>query len=276
MEPGRPRQVRFILPDPNTPDHSPTRLTPSASHNNLSDKQPGDVPIPGAEARSDPSAKLPDGMPTLRRFYALLKQSKALIQSHGPYTVHPGTKVLLRAPVVANSSRQFSVDDLASSLVAARDCTRRAQREGDASSDLATFERLWHTTLSVLHIVLRTGEIDHVTFGWGIFGLCAGYIGHSSQVTDVYFLSLKTRLHNALRQFPSMDAKYGRTEVNSTSGNAKVILLTKTNREIHICATLLLQLFKREEWTRIKWYHAVAVAQRWVEYLGLRLESEAN
>jgi hypothetical protein len=49
----------------------------------------------------------------------------------------------------------------------------------------------------------------------------------------------------------------------------KIEVLAKANKEIHICANLLLQQFRREEWQRIRWYHTVAVAKRWAEHLGL-------
>jgi hypothetical protein len=68
-----------------------------------------------------------------------------------------------------------------------------------------------------------------------------------------------------------MDAHRRRSAITKETGG-KVEVLAKTNREIHVCANLLLQQFRREKWNRIRWYHGVAVAERWIRNLGLESE----
>jgi hypothetical protein len=166
--------------------------------------------------------------------------------------------------------------DLAISLAAAQDCIGSAQPEGLARDDLAIFEQLWNTTLLILELVTESSDLDHETFGWGLYGLCAGYIHHTSWRTDSAFLSLKTRLYNALRKMPSMNSIHRKQHGSTTNTIGQVSVLAKANREIHICANLLLQQFRSEQWRRIRWYHGVAVAQRWIENLSWDLESAGD
>lgn len=163
--------------------------------------------------------------------------------------------------------------DVAISFAAAQDCIYTAQVDGPAREDLKTFQRLWETTIAVLESLLDASTLDYVTMGWGIYGLSTGYIGHASWREDSPFLSFKLRLHTALRKMPTMNSTI-RKEIDSVACcGGKVEVLAKANREIHICANLLLQQFRREKWERIRWYHAIAVAQRWIEHLGLKAKA---
>jgi hypothetical protein len=242
-------------------------------------------------------------MPKMWKFYQALNQSKALIQCHGPYTVSD-KKVFSRALKPADTTK-VSEESITQSLIAARDSTRSAQQGGDAGSDLAVFESLWCTTVVALNVLIKTGELGHVNFGWGILGLCNGYVGHTSEDKDAHFLSLKTRLRTALNY---LDSTKNGTEVDKSTevdlgtegyqgfevrdvieaaresieaarvaieADLKAHMLKKMNREVHICATLLLQLFRQERWSRIEWYHGIAIAKQWAKRLGMEIEDQA-
>jgi hypothetical protein len=234
-------------------------------------------------------------MPKMWKFYQALNQSKALIHCHGPYTVSD-KKVFSRALKPADTTK-VSEESITQSLIAARDSTRSAQHGGDAGSDLAVFENLWCTTVVALNVLIKTGELGHVNFGWGILGLCNGYVGHTSEDKDAHFLSLKTRLRTALNY---LDSTKNETEVDKSTevdlgtegyqGSEardvieaahdaieaeKPYILKKMNREVHICATLLLQLFRQERWSRIEWYHGIAIAKQWAKRLDMVIEDQA-
>jgi hypothetical protein len=214
-----------------------------------------------------------DDTSIISRFFRLLHQSTLLIQTYGPYATHAGTTVFSRAPIGRDTNETVSEKDIASSLAAVQDCTGSAQVEGPAKDDLTIFENLWDITISVLELVLQTGELHHEILGWGVIGLCAGYVAHAHWREDSHLLSLKMLLHDALKQTPSMDSTHRRTKDGVASAGGMVGYLAKANREVHVCANLLLQQFRREEWQRIRWYHAVAVARRWIENLGLEGEA---
>jgi hypothetical protein len=274
MESHKPSHPAFVFPQPDiTPEYTPEDLTPTASQTDLlASPRTTEVPNMVAEPQLDVTIHSIDDMPIISRFLYLLHQSTTLVNTHGPYTSYAGTTVFSRAPRSRETTNQISKKDLATSLAAAQDCAGSAQVEGPAREDLAVFENLWNTTISVLETVLESGDLHHEIFGWGVIGLCAGYIGHSHWREDSPFLSLKTRLHDALKKMPSMDSTYRKTKDGVASAGGMVGYLAKTNREIHVCANLLLQQFRREEWKRIRWYHAVAVAQKWIENLGLENE----
>ncbi|KAH7082961.1 hypothetical protein BKA63DRAFT_486375 [Paraphoma chrysanthemicola] len=255
-----------------TPDYTPEGPTPSHSQSNLAQlHEVGHV----RRTIENPSNVLDTenlrAMPTLARFFHLLCQSKALIEVHGSYTTFAGTTVFSRAPLARNHMTNASAKDIALSLAAAHDSVGSAQIEGPAKDDLAVFKCLWDTTVDMLESLIRNGDLNHETFGWGILGLGAGYIGHASWKEDSLFLAHKTRLHDALVQMPSMDAPVRRERLSLSSGG-HVGVLAKANREIHVCDNLLLQRFQREEWKRIRWYHGVAVVQKWIAHLGMEPE----
>ncbi|KAF2830845.1 hypothetical protein CC86DRAFT_283953 [Ophiobolus disseminans] len=206
--------------------------------------------------------------PAIPHFLELLHQSKALIETHGPYTTHPNTTVFQRAPISRNSAKEVSAKVFASSLATAQDCMNSAQAEGPAIHDLALFKELWDATLVALREILEIGNLDHETFGWGILGLSAGYMDKPFWKDNTEFLSLKNRLRDALMQMPNMDTPKQKKSAFTMGPGGKIGIFSKTNRDIHVYANLLLQQFKREEWARIRWYHGVAVVERWIEHLG--------
>jgi hypothetical protein len=214
---------------------------------------------------------LADDLPTVPRFMHSFRQCKALVVTHGVYTTYAGTTVFSRAPMERDSTKDATAKELALSFAAAQDCAGSAQIEGVSDEDLDVFRRLWESTIAALETVIEAGNLDHETFGWGIFGFSSGYVGKPSWRDDSQFLALKTRLHDALQQMPNMDAHRRRSAITKETGG-KVEVLAKTNREIHVCANLLLQQFRREKWNRIRWYHGVAVAERWIRNLGLESE----
>jgi len=266
-----PEQLNQLQPSRRS-DHPPRSLRRTTSRPTLPDfifPLPPPEPVAVTQAMHDQPA---DDAPPIQHFLHLLRQSKALIKVHGPYTTYAGTTVFSRAPMTRDATKEPSAKDLALSLTAAQDCINSAQVEGPAKEDLILFKELWDITLLTLDTILEAGNLDHETFGWGMFGLSAGYINQASWKDDTHFLSLKTRLHDALLKMPSIDAPHRKTSAITLGAGGKVEILAKANREIHVCANLLLQQFQREGWKKIRWYHGVAVVERWIGSLGLDME----
>jgi hypothetical protein len=274
MERHKLPQALFVFPPPDmTLQDTPKELTPTSSQISSPALPPATTaPDMVAESYLEEIARSVDEMPLISRFFYLLDQTKSLVSTHGPYTSYSGTTVFSRAPVASDRPNQVSKKCLAISLAAAQDCAGSAQVDGPAKDDLAVFKDLWETTIAVLEKILVSCELHHENFGWGVIGFCAGYIGHSHWREDSRLVALKGRLHDALKAMPSMDLPIRRNESIFTSGEGPIECLAKRNRAIHVCGDFLLQQFRREEWARIRWYHAVAVAQSWIANLGLEDE----
>lgn len=208
-------------------------------------------------------------MSTISRFRFLLQHSKDLIETYGPYTTHENTTVLTRATTPRIKPFGPSSKCMATSLAAAQDCIGSAQISGPAKEDLHIFKHLWDTTIELLEGVLATGDLDHESFGWGIWGLCAGYLYPPSEALYEVFEEHKHRLHEALLALPAIDAPNRKREALIVSGERRVEVLAKANRQVHICASLVLQRFRQEGWHRIRWWHGIKVADRWLTKLGL-------
>lgn len=205
---------------------------------------------------------------TISKFYNLLEHSKALIGLYGPYTTHPNTTVFTRAARPTSQPCGPSSRCMAISLAAAQDSIGSAQETGPAKDDLRVFKHLWDATVDVLEEVLSTGDLDHESFGWGIWGLCAGYMCPPSEASYEVFIEQKHRLHEALLALPTKAASTQRNS-EGVKGEGRVEFLAKANRQAHICASLVLQRFRQEGWHRIRWWHGVKVAERWIARLGL-------
>ena len=213
-------------------------------------------------------------LPTIARFHFLLNHSKALVHSYGPYTTHTGTTVFTRADPPRPRPYGPSSRCIATSIAAAQDSVGSAQLPGLAKEDLHVFKYLWDTTVDVLEEVLATGDLDHESFGWGVLGLCAGYMYPPSEASYEMFEEHKHRLHEALLALPTIDSPRRKREELFVKGEGRVEVLAKANRQVHICASLVLQRFRQEGWHRIRWWHGVKVAERWVQRLGLEDQVE--
>lgn len=213
-------------------------------------------------------------MSLISRFHHLLRHCKALIGAHGPYTTHPNTTVLVRATIPRNKSYGPSSRCVATSLAAAQDCIGSAQIPGPAKEDLHVFKHLWETTVELLEVILATGDLDHESFGWGIWGLCAGYVYPPSEASYEIFEGHKNRLHEALVALPAIESSTRKMEQISVSGDKRIEVLAKANRQVHICASLVLQRFRQEGWHRIRWWHGIKIADKWAARLGLEDEME--
>lgn len=230
---------------------------------------------------------------TIPRFLHLLAHAKLLISVHGPYSTQPGTTIFTRAPTQQpmDVSQRPSAKRLATSLAAAQDSIHTDQPAGPAQEDLQAFTLLWHATISVLDKLLDMTRLDQESFGWGVFGLSAGYgapnspassspdpvaevSSSSSQPPDPSFTQLKQRLYAALRALPSLSSpQHGRGQY-AMSGAQRVNQLVKAQREVHFCASLLVHKFRAEGWDGVRWGHGVEVATRWVRSLGLVVGTE--
>lgn len=255
-----------------TIEHMPNSPT-SAHHPNVLEFSYPPVPEVGLpdEPRSIMDAYRKNNASAIPRFLHLLKHSKLLVATNGVYTTYAGTTVFSRAPLPPTNQEEPTIREIALSLAAAQDCANSAQVEGPAEEDLTVFKQLWEATIEVVDSVLETGNLDHETLGWGIYGLAAGHMHEVSWRDNSLLLSLKTRLHDGLLQLPNMDTQRKRPATTLVAAG-RVEVLAKANRNIHICANLLLQQFRREEWNKTRWYHGVAVAERWIRNLGLDLE----
>ncbi|KAH6633240.1 hypothetical protein C7974DRAFT_168025 [Boeremia exigua] len=213
-------------------------------------------------------------MPTITRFHYLLQHSKSLVCAHGPYTTYPNTTVFTRATNPPVKPFGPSSRCMATSLAAAQDCIGSAQLPGPAKEDLHVFKHLWDTTVELLEEVLATGDLDHESFGWGIWALCAGYVYPHSETSYEMFEEHKHRLHEALLALPALDSPRRKREELVVPGEGKVEVLAKANRQVHICASLVLQRYRQEGWHRIRWWHGIKVADRWIARLGMGNEAE--
>ena len=87
----------------------------------------------------------------------------------------------------------------------------------------------------------------------------------------------KARLHAALCMMPSLEGD--RLSGNGYmgmgmgmgmgSGRRTTEELTRSGRDIHTLGHILLYEFRKGGWKRIKWGHAVQVAERWAGAFGL-------
>ncbi|KAJ4324296.1 hypothetical protein N0V94_001354 [Neodidymelliopsis sp. IMI 364377] len=233
-------------------------------------------PVPSTTASPANANVLTDAshMSTIARFRYLLHYTKDLIHSHGPYATHTNTTVFTRASYPRTKPYGLSSKCLAASLAAAQDCIGSAQIPGPAKEDLHIFKHLWDTTVVLLEEILATGDLDHESFGWGIYGLCAGYMYPPSEALYEVFEEHKHRLHEALLALPTTSSPRRKREELYVQGEGKVEVLAKANRQVHICASLVLQRFRQEGWHRIRWWHGVKVAETWIVKLGLGDEEE--
>jgi len=207
------------------------------------------------------------------RFIHLFTYAKTVIQQYGPHTTLPGTNIFVRSGKPRPDAHELPPPKLvATSLAAAQDALPTTQPAGPAKADLQVFKLLWDATTDVLDIAVDARELSQETFEWGVFGLAAGYIFMRSElpVDRQYFLSLKGRLHTALMMLPSLSNSQQRDRENrAKSPTQRLHGLVKTRRETHVCATLLMKKMKDELWDNVRWYHGIAVAERWVYGLGL-------
>jgi hypothetical protein len=155
----------MIGPHPElTPDYTPQGLTPAPSQSNLALLQEATLPpSPVADPSNQLCVHALENMPIIPRFLHLLRQSKALIEAHGPHTTFTGTTVFSRAPLARNRTKDVSTKDFALCLAAAQDSAGSAQIDGPSKEDLTVFRYLWDTTVEVLELTIGTGDLDHET-----------------------------------------------------------------------------------------------------------------
>lgn len=210
-------------------------------------------------------------MSTIQHFFDVLHNVKSLVSMHGPYTTIRDTAMFTRAPVPRTCKTIASTKDLAISFAAAQDSLDGLQLDGPANNDLVLFGDLWETAIAILDELLEGGELDQESFGWGIYGLASGYMHPPSNnlASQNLFWLHKYRLHTALTLLPSMDSSVRRRNEYVVSEKTRVDGLVKARKEVHLCANLLLQRFRQEDWRRVRWWHVIAVAERWIGRLGL-------
>jgi hypothetical protein len=97
------------------------------------------------------------------------------VHSYGPNTTHPNTTVFTRATQPTPKPYGPSSTCMATPLIAAQDSISSARVPGPAKEELHIVKYIWDTTIDALEEVLATGDLDHESFGWRIWGLCAGH-----------------------------------------------------------------------------------------------------
>ncbi|RMZ74534.1 integral membrane [Pyrenophora seminiperda CCB06] len=201
----------------------------------------------------------------------MLTHMRALVGRYGTYTTLRDTNIFCRAPApqLHSSTAAPSATKVFRSLGAAQESINSTQLDGATKDDLLFFHHLWEITITVLEEITSCSSLPEEPFGWGIFGLSAGYIHPPSKdlIDQNKFDHHKYRLHAALKGLPSLDEKR-KSEYEFTKKTSTAVLV-KARREVHIMGRILLSRFRQDEWKRVRWYHAVAVAERWIEAFGL-------
>jgi hypothetical protein len=245
----------------------------------------------------------------IHRFWHLLQHARTLIRLHGPYTTHVNTTVLARSPILrsTNNSKPPSMQLLATSFAAAQDAFGSAQPDGPAKEDLELFAALWKTAIKVVEQILEDGIPEGEAFGWGAYGLSGGYIpgfptsstsfpasSNNANFDDEFFPknrckptiivpkaqsteqtafeALRQRLRTALGSLPGVtDSQRGRSDEYTASipGAERLGQLVRARKEVHFCGTLLVQVFREDEWRSVRWGHVIVVVERWLGNLEL-------
>lgn len=263
---------------------------------------PPSQPLPSADALT-----VPADLPLVPRFHQLLAHARALVQHYGPYSLQANTAIFRRNTSSSTSlSTRPTLKDLAMSLAAAQDAHTTAQTEGPAAQDLTLFTALAQTSIAAIEQILEAGIPDGKAFGWGVYGLSSGFLPamagrssadrsplassrdgtffddelfapaqYSSNTSAEQLLgtrspptfdNLRERLHGALRALPSGNT--GTMTEQGGDGREDVGQLTKKRNEVHLCATLLVQRLRVDDWKHVRWGHVVAVVETWLDHLG--------
>ncbi|KAF1977290.1 hypothetical protein BU23DRAFT_564819 [Bimuria novae-zelandiae CBS 107.79] len=204
------------------------------------------------------------------RFSYLWAHAQSLIRLH-VYTTRQGSKIFTQAGQAPSSPSTPSKKVFAYSLAVAQDCSHTPQPAGPANDDLQFFKLLWNATTDVFEKMLEEANLDLEVCGWGVNGLTAGYteLQTTSAAEKTKFIVYKGRLKAALNSLPSLSSPHSSPDSGVTP-HRRVFMLTKARREVNICSNMLLQQFRSEGWTIVRWYHGIAVAESWVGNLNMR------
>ena len=217
-------------------------------------------------------------MTNIERFLYLLNQVRALIGRYGTYTTLSDTTVFHRAsaPRLRSSTTEPSVTEVFLSLGAAQDSINIAQPDGTANDDLRFFGKLWESTTTVLEEILACGLLPQEAFGWGVFALSTGYMHLASRnlIDQNIFSNHKYRLYTALKMMPSLNGER-RSEYIVTSKTSTAALV-RARMDIYTMGHILLSKFRQDQWKSVRWYHAVAVAEKRIQAFGLIPEKKAE
>jgi hypothetical protein len=123
---------------------------------------------------------------------------------------------------------------------------------------------LGKTAVIALERLLDLGELIMEPFAWGILGLSSGYTS-----SDSLFDTYKQQLYIAINSLPTTGCEWNLSVSLHRIVQAQTGYVTQqpaANRQMHRSAVMLLQIMRRD-WTRLRWYHGVQVARRWIEHL---------
>ncbi|KAF2193687.1 hypothetical protein K469DRAFT_240538 [Zopfia rhizophila CBS 207.26] len=202
----------------------------------------------------------------ITRFYLLLSISEHLVRTSTPTT--------------ANQYQDFETR-IAEAFASMQDFSTWNEGSRPPPAEMKLFSLLRATSIDLFSHVLDSTALSLEDFGWGIFALSSGYRPSSSLSTPSSssppspssagipesFGNHKSRLRAALLSLPTLTSPPPSRNSSVPPAN-KINTLAKANREVHVCATMLLQAM-RSDWERVRWWHLVAVVERWVRALGL-------
>jgi hypothetical protein len=86
------------------------------------------------------------------------------------------------------------------------------------------------------------------------------------------FEALRQRLHTALLSLPGVSEPQRERHdkyTKSVPGAEKISQLVRARKEVHFCGTLLVQMFREDEWRNVRWGHLILVAERWIGSMSL-------
>ena len=99
---------------------------------------------------------------------------------------------------------------------------------------------------------------------------------YPTPVSIAEFGERRARLHQALSRLPSLEAEHVRQERDEIMllGAERVEGLTRTNREVHNNATLMVEIMRGDrwgmgDWEGLRWFNGVVVVEAWLRNLGM-------
>lgn len=240
------------------------------------ESDPSPVPEDGPQnAVSDPSpetAPLLEIAPNLllvERFQYLLHHTRKVIETNSAYRLENG--IVTNNPQAKKDTRTAPEPLFVAALACAQDSLATPQSPGPSFDQLRLFTDLFTTTITLLDLIIESGELPLIDMGWGIYGLAAGYL-----LEDENINGQKIRLHTALQtleeigDFDSTADKMEREALRFRREETrdKVHLLIYSKRVVNRCNTLMLQEMRKEDWVNVRWAFMVLVVEKWVSSLG--------
>lgn len=205
---------------------------------------------------------------TFSRFSCIWEHTKLLIGNSEQGKNCKSSNTSTRSGGKSSNQGSPSIVTLDKFLADAQASLNAPQPNGPQNDNIQLLKLLWSATTDVLDKSLDDCDLDLEAAAWGVIGLAAGYTAPSttSASEEQKFLKYKARLKAALVSLPSLSSPHSSSR-SGVSPHQRVFMLSKARREVHICSNMLVQQLRQEGWTSIRWYHGIAVAERWIKNL---------